>query len=34
MIPFDMGAAPAGRAFQLLPIWANGRHFGNNPERR
>src|SRR5438876_5483708 len=25
MIPFDMGAAPAARAFQLLPIWAVGR---------
>jgi hypothetical protein len=23
MIPFDMGAAPAARAFQLLPIWVN-----------
>jgi len=32
MIPFDMGAAPATRAFQLLPIWANGRQAGSYPE--
>jgi len=32
MIPFDMGAAPATRAFQLLPIWANGRKTGSYPE--